>query len=223
MYETTAAWCGSFERREWYRPRPSKLTAAHHSVVLFSDVMIQKGGSLTRLQCDDRFGIEPVEPTSQIQYFCTHGVFDEDGYSYLTSRAQADPTRFQSPVVVADTCYLVGRDHKTSKLAWESKPLSLDVRLILGCRTQITIDPGAAKRGEDFAEIISGNSGAMSISAAWSFAMQTNRPTPEEDYDSPVAIGIGDTAVEARKALEATSIDQLMPRKDYFRYEVEIR
>jgi hypothetical protein len=106
---------------------------------------------------------------------------------------------------VFDTCYLIDtKQSRGSQAVWGSAKLGPKLRLLLGFDGVAPMSYDLAERGYAFADNLIAN--RHTFATAWLRAVDATNPPSST---KPVAIGIGDSAQDAKSVVDTASLAQL--------------
>lgn len=212
------AWCVFFKRGFVANIGIRPLRHAYRGPAHFAGEMMVTGHDLAFTSCDEVWEVDDfngVRATRHddvdLLYVATHGVQKGTGYEALLQLNDWQPGATglggsRLSVVVFETCYLLDRG---SYPAWQSpwSHLGGSVRLLLGFEGKAAMDRHATLRGRAFAEnLINGDT----FADAWLNAVKA---TSGMLHKHAVAIGIGDSASDAKHVLATASLNNLPPAR----------
>lgn len=207
------AWCASFHRRSlfssfWIRSlRHAYLGPAH-----LAHGLQAAGHCVAFVACDEKLDVPDFDGTNDriddsvdLLHIATHGRTGSTGYAPLFRTADWTPTATglggtRLKVVAFETCNLID---PTAGAPWQASwsNLGQSVRILLGFEGLVAMDRPSALRGQAFADnLLHGDPFAKAwIDAAHSTGVNSS-------YNTPIAIGIGDTLADARNVLATASL-----------------
>jgi hypothetical protein len=204
----TVVWCVFFNRGLLGKLKYRALKYGYRAPSLFAGKMRDAGHDIQSVVCDEKlelkhFQMDRVHENATIFYISTHGIFDPSGYRACLNAVDWSPAvtgsgSNKTAVAVFDTCFLID-----STLAWQAMWAKANpghsLRLMLGFDNVAAGGRGDALRGYAFAEnLVKG----QTFVDAWFAAVASTTPV----YNKAVAIGIGDSAVDAVHVLDTASL-----------------
>jgi hypothetical protein len=218
LVQCTGAWCVTFNHTGILnRLRRRTIRSAYRPAALFLSTMHQAGYSTAVVGCDDTLDCGRVDGTiardddaGTMFYLATHGRFDAaSGYDAILHSTVWSPGTTGlglSNLVVAilDTCETIdGRVHWQGR--WEQSRLGSSLRIILGFDGKAPCDQGSGTRGAAFAsELLAGKT----IADAW---LVGTKSSLVPGTGTPVAIGLGDTPMDAQQVLGTARLHAMPP------------
>ena len=216
MINVGAVWCGFYNRPGWLSGlKYPALPHANRGPSLFLQTMRDAGHTVGLLSCDEsleltdfntaqaRYGSQKIHESAEIFYLMTHGLFDGKGYRACLYDQDWWPSVTglgggKTVVAVFDTCFLIDSTLKWPAI-WAAANPSPTLRLMLGFDNLAGATRGTALRGKAFAEnLLKG----QTFVEAWFAAVSATTPL----YNKAVAIGIGETKVDAMGVLQQASL-----------------
>jgi hypothetical protein len=192
------------------------LNCAHRSPTLCASRLIKKGGSVLAISTDEWLRVPPTTSTAvrnvSILYICTHGRVAKAQYQAALYDSYWQPSSSDfgvngPKVLVLDTCHGANRTPPYQNF-WSGALKGTSVRLLLACEGPIVMDRLSTKRGYAFADNVSQRN--TPIADAW---LRAVRSTSTTGTSHPVAIGLGDSASDAKAMLALTFDDLSSPQK----------
>jgi Family of unknown function (DUF6345) len=201
----------SFHRRGLLHGlRLPRLRFAYRAPAHFVERTVRHGATLARLQFDEYLTEVTLQETfdsTDLLYLVFHGGQYSDGYhASLTATDWAIASGgfgYDGPLAtVFDSCDLVDLAEVDWRLPWRN--VGPRVRLIMGFRSQASIDPTTSQRGEAFAQaILAGEP----LGPAW---LRCASNTTFAGLDRPVVIGFGDDPDEAERVATTATLKSLI-------------
>jgi len=212
-----AAWCTYFRWRNlkvypglrWSYRAPGLFLAGMGSQVRTTAVL----GVDEHLDAADFDGARASRGEDvDILYVATHGEYHSPDFRAILHATQWEPFasglgQVRPTVAIFDACWLVDPAGWLTAMANGIGPA---LRLVLGYATPASMGKGPALRGHAFADNLAAGDG---VADAWLKAVHDQR-VPK---DRAVAIGFGDSDLEATRALDATLADLPLPAQQPLR------
>jgi hypothetical protein len=210
-------WCTYFDRggKENLKLR---VEEAYRPPSLFARVMQKQNHTIKLFCCDEQLEVTDLNGTTarlhddvEILYVTTHGLFGQYGHEILLNANNwlvNGLGQNNLSVAIFDTCSLI-EQNQAWKTAWTKAKPGNKLRLLLGFDGPAGIDRGLALRGKAFAENLTGGD---TFADAWIKAVGATsvRPFWSRINMKAVAIGIGDSANEATKALNTMTLANML-------------